>query len=215
LDYSLDHRVVAYVIAISIGTGLLFGLAPALRLSKLDVNAALKNGGPGGTSGARGKHLSAFLVIGEMALAIVLLAGAGVMIRSFLKVYTADIGAKAANVLTMFMALPDASYPRAESQIAFFERLTTRLEAVPGVESVAIASRPPTNGALRFRYELPGSTSDESSRRTVSALVVSPAYFQTLGAAMLSGRDFHDTDGRLGPPVAIVNQRFASVPCQR
>ena len=98
--YSMDYRVFAYLVAISIGTGLLFGLAPASRLSKLDVNATLKDGGRGATGGGRGRHLSALLVIGEMALAVVLLAGAGVMIRSFLKVYTADLGVNTANILT-------------------------------------------------------------------------------------------------------------------
>jgi predicted permease len=206
----VEPLLFAYIIAISIGTGLLFGLAPALRLSKLDVNSGLKNGGRGGTGGARGKHLSAFLVIGEMALAVVLLAGAGVMIRSFLNVYTADVGAKTANILTMFLSLRDAKYSRAESQISFFERLATRLEALPGVESVAIAWRPPTSGALRLPYELAGAPVDEQRRPTLSALVVSPAYFRTLGAAVLSGRDFNDADRVSGLPVAIVNQRFAS-----
>ena len=91
LDYSMDYRVFAFVTAISIGTGLLFGLAPARRLSTLDVNAALKDGGRT-AGGGRGARLSALLVISEMALAVVLLAGAGVMIRSFLKIYTADVG---------------------------------------------------------------------------------------------------------------------------
>ena len=89
LDYRMDGRVLAYLIAISIGTGLLFGLAPALRLSKLDVNSSLKDGGRSATGSGHGKHLSALLVTGEMALAVVLLAGAGLMIRSFLKVHNA------------------------------------------------------------------------------------------------------------------------------
>jgi len=112
IDYSMDHRVVGYLIAISIGTGILFGLAPALRLSKLDVNASLKDGGRGahGSSGGggRGKHLSALLVIGEMALAVVLLAGAGVMIRSFLKIHNADMGVETSNVLIAAVDLPAA-----------------------------------------------------------------------------------------------------------
>ena len=93
LDYTMDYRVLAYILAISIGTGLLFGLAPAFRLSKFDVNTSLKDGGRGATSGGRGKHLSSLLVIGEMALAVVLLAGAGVMVRSFLNIYDSPIRA--------------------------------------------------------------------------------------------------------------------------
>ena len=116
LDYTMDLQVLGYLVAISIGTGILFGLAPALRLSKLDVNTTLKDGGRGATSGGRGNRLSALLVAGEMALAIVLLAGAGVMVRSFLKIHSADIGVNTANVLTGSVNLPPAKYVSARAE---------------------------------------------------------------------------------------------------
>ncbi|MGA2877929.1 MAG: ABC transporter permease [Bryobacteraceae bacterium] len=211
IDYTMDHRVLGYLIAISIGTGLLFGLAPALRLSKLDVNATLKDGGRGATGGGRGKHLSALLVTGEMALAVVLLAGAGVMIRSFLKVHNADVGVKTANLLMAAMTLPADRYPRAEAQISFYDRLKTRLEAIPGVESVAITSSFPMGGSRHFPFELAGMPQIERGLRPkISALVIGPGYFRTLGAVVFSGREFSDADGVSGVPVAIVNQRFAS-----
>jgi putative ABC transport system permease protein len=210
IDYSMDYRVVGYLIAISIGTGLLFGLAPALRLSKLDVNATLKDGGRGATEGGRGKYLSGLLVSGEMALAVVLLAGAGVMIRSFLKVHTADVGVKTANLLMAHIDLPAAKYPRAEAQISFYDRLKTRLEAIPGVESTAIADRLPTDGSRHLPYELAGAPQvDQRLCPKISALVIGPGYFRTSGAAVFSGREFSDADGASGVPVAIVNQRFA------
>ena len=99
IDYTMDQRVVAYLIALSTGTGLLFGLAPALRLSRLDINVALKDGGRGATGGGRGRRLSALLVTGEMALAVVLLAGAGVMLRSYLKIHSADMGVDIAAIV--------------------------------------------------------------------------------------------------------------------
>jgi putative ABC transport system permease protein len=211
IDYAMDQRVLGYLIAISIGTGLLFGLAPALRLSKLDVNGTLKDGGRGATEGGRGKHLAALLVSGEMALAVVLLAGAGVMIRSFLKVHTADVGVKTANLLMAHIVLSSAEYPRAEAQISFYDRLKTRLESIPGVESTAIADRLPTDGSRHLRYELAGAAQgDQGLRPKISALVIGPGYFRTLGAAVFSGREFSDADGVSGVPVAIVNQRFAS-----
>jgi predicted permease len=180
LDYSMDYRVLAYLIAISIGTGLLFGLAPALRLSRFDVNTAMKDGGRGSTSGRR---LSTLLVTGEMALAVVLLSAAGVMIRSFLNVYTADLGFRPANIGTMLLSLPDSRYPRADAQISFYDRLKKRLEAIPGVESVAIAGYAPAQGATRMQYELEGAEPiAEGSRPTLSAVTVSPDYFRTLGA---------------------------------
>jgi predicted permease len=210
LDYSLDYRVFAYLVAISIGTGLLFGLAPAGRLSRLDVNAGLKDGDRG-VSGGRGRRLSALLVIGEMALAVVLLAGAGVMIRSFVKIYAADIGVRTDNVLAMFLAPSAASYPDATAQISFFDRLQSRLEALPGVESSAIAWRGPTGGSMKIPYELAGDPPvDDQRRPMLSALIVSPSYFRTLGASLLSGREFADRDTESAAPVAIVNQRFAS-----
>jgi predicted permease len=211
VDYTMDYRVVGYLIAISIATGLLFGLAPASRLSQLNVNATLKDGGRGSTGGGRGRHLSALLVIGEMALAVVLLGGAGVMIRSFLKIYTADVGVRTENVLIGSLGLPVTNYPFAEEQISFYDRLKTRLETIPGVESVAIADRLPTWGTRRLPYELEGAAPvDERRRPKLSALVISPGYFRTLGAALLSGREFRDTDGVSGVPVVIVNQRFAA-----
>jgi putative ABC transport system permease protein len=210
LDYTLDYRVFAYLIAISAGTGLLFGLAPALRLSKLDVNSTLKDGGRGSTGGVGGNRLSALLVVAEMALAVILLASAGVMIRSYMNTYSADIGVQPEKILTGIPSLPASRYPDATAQISFYDRLETRLEAVPGVESVALASTIPMMGGARLSYELDGAAPvDEQSRPMLSSLTISPGYFRTLGAAVLSGRDFNSGDGSSGPRVAIVNQRFA------
>ena len=208
-DYAMDSHVLGYLIAISIGTGLLFGLVPANRLSTLQPNATLNDGGRG-TTGGRGRHLSALLVIGEMALTVMLLTGAGVMIRSFLKVYTADLGVNPANLLTINVNLLATKYPSAETQIAFYDRLRTRLEAIPGVESIAFANSGPTAGVGRISYELPGALLAEQRRATVSALTISAGYFRTLGATVLAGREFTDADGASELPVAIVNQRFAT-----
>jgi putative ABC transport system permease protein len=209
--YALDYRVFAYLVAISIGTGLLFGLAPAVRLSRLDVNATLKDGGRGATGGGGAKSLSTFLVTGEMALAVVLLTGAGLMIRSFLNIYSADLGVRTANILTAAVRLPVARYPDARAQIAFFEQLTARLKGIPGVDSVALSDSLPGLYAPRLPYEVAGAPLvDERRRPTLPALAIDPEYFRTVGATLLSGRKFNDFDGASGIPVAIVNQRFAS-----
>lgn len=218
-DFTMDQRVVWYLIAISAGAGLLFGLAPASRLMALDVNSTLKDGGRGTSGGVRNRRHFSFLVAGEMAMAIVLLTGAGVMMRSVLNLYTADIGVDTARILTTyvplqceapFCAAPDARYPDAAARIVFFDRVTTRLAAMPGVEAVALATRRPAGGASIFPYALVGDAPVEARRRpTLSALIVDSHYFQTLGVALLAGRDFNDADGASGPPVALVNQRFA------
>ncbi len=211
LDYAMDYRVLAYLVAISIGTAFLFGLAPALRLMKLDINSALKEGGRGASGGGRGAHLSAVLVIAEVALAVVLLAGAGVMTRSFLNIYSADLGVTTENVLTVTIDLPPARYPDEGAWVSFYDRLKSRLQAIPGVESVAIAARLPVAGSRRWPYELAGAPRiDEQRRPMLSELTVGPTYFRTLGAPVLSGREFNDADGTLGAPVVIVNQQFAS-----
>jgi predicted permease len=211
VDYTLDHRVLAYLIAISIATGLLFGLAPALRLSSLDVNASLKDGSRGATGGSRGRHLSSILVTVEMALAVVLLAGAGVMIRSFLKTHLANMGVNTSNVLAGYLDLSAARYHEADARNAFLDRLNTRLQSVPGVESIAMTVGLPGQGARHIAYELDGAPAvDPRLRPRISALSISSRYFQTLDAAVVSGRDFNAFDGPSATPVAIVNQRFVS-----
>jgi putative ABC transport system permease protein len=210
LDYTMDYRVVAYLMAISIGAGLLFGLAPALRFSRLDLNSVLKDGGRGAGGGGRGKRLSGLLMIGEVALAVVLLAGAGVMIRSFLNIATADLGVRTANTVTMLLHLPEARYPRRDAQISFFDRLKIRLEAIPGVESTSIGLPPASGIPGRRPYELAGSGPiDEQSRPTIPSVAIGPDYFRTLGAMLVSGREFNNFDGPSGVPAVVVNQRFA------
>jgi putative ABC transport system permease protein len=209
IDYSMDWRVLAYLVAASIGTGVLFGLVPALRLSKLDVNSALKEGGRGTSAGAHSRRLSGILVVSEMALAIVLLAGAGLMIRSFLNVFHATLGVKTDNVLVFRITLPQARY-KAADEISFHDRLHERLTALPGVESAAIALAPPTGGSMTFPYELEGSQTDDQHRPSLSALLIGPDYFHVMGVGVLQGRAFTDQDGVSGPPVVIVNEQFAA-----
>ncbi len=210
-QYVLDYRVLLYLAAISIFAGLLFGLAPAVRLSKLDVNSTLKDGGRGATAGLSGKRFSALLVTAETAVTIVLLAGAGLMARSFLKIYTEDIGVRTSNLLVASVQLPVARYPDAQSKMAFFDHLITRLKSIPGMDSVALASSlPGLNGFFRLPYELAGSPAVDERHRPMSfAITITPDYFRTVGAAVVSGRDFNDFDRASAPPVALVNERFA------
>jgi predicted permease len=211
MNFSMDYRGFAYLAVVSIGTGLLFGLAPALRLSKLDVNTSLREGGRGSSGGPRGRYLSGLLVVAEMALAVVLLAGAGLMIRSFLNVYQTNVGVNTKNVLVMRLFLPEAKYPSADDQVNFHQRLKRRLDALPGVEVSSIATTMPTGGSMSFPFELEHSQPvDEKRRPTVSALVISPDYFRAMDLHPLRGRAFTDADGIAGSPaVILINQRCA------
>jgi predicted permease len=209
--FTADYTVLAYVAAITLGTGILFGLAPALRLSRMDINVALKDGGHGTSGAMRGKFLSALLVVAEMSLAVVLLAGAGLLIRSFLKMYQAPIGVRTDHVLTMRLLLRDTKYPNPGDQISFHQQLNARLLAVPGVEAVALASNLPSGGSSRYDYELEGKPPvDERHRPNTRALTISPGYFQVMGVQPRPGRAFTDADSVSGFPVVIVNDDFAA-----
>jgi putative ABC transport system permease protein len=210
LDFTMDFRAMMYLAAITIGTGILFGLAPALRLSKLDVNTALKDGGRGSSGGGRGKYLSGLLVVVEMALAVVLLAGAGLMIRSFMNAYRSDLGFKTANILNMEIQLPNANYKRVDQQTSFYDRLKTRIDAVPGVEVSTVTGNVPLSGAWNFNYEIEGQPQPDTRRRpTVDAIVTMPDYFRVLGDQMLAGRDFTKADGTPSALNIIVNRQAA------
>jgi putative ABC transport system permease protein len=211
LIFAMDYHVLAYIGAITLGTGILFGLAPALRLSKLDINSALKDGSHGSGSGTRSRYLSASLVVAEMALAVVLLTGAGLMIRSFLNVSSSTLGVNSNNVLIAQISLRGDKYKSTDSQIAFFHQLQTRLQALPGVEFAALTSNVPAGSSIPYAYELEGSpTTDERHRPELDALVVSPEYFPTFEIRPTQGRTFISPDGVTGVPVVVVNQMFAA-----
>jgi len=209
LTFAMDYRVLAYLAAITIGTGILFGLAPALRLSKLDINAVLKDGGHGAGTSSSSRHLSSLLVVTEIALAFVLLVGAGLMIRSFLKMARTPIGARTDHLMSMDIMLRAKRYPTEASQISFHQQLSTRLEALPGVEKVAIASNLPGDGWMDFNYELEGAPRVDLRQPHTGAVIVSPTYFPVLEIRPRRGRVFSESDGVAGVPVVIVNGSFA------
>ena len=211
MSFSLDRRVLMYLTTISIGTGVIFGLAPALRLSRLDVHAMLKDGSRGAGRSLEHKRLAAALVIVELALAVVLLTGAGVMMRSFLNVYQAPLGINSSHVLTLRIALPANRYQGSVRQLGFYDSLTARLRAIPGVSTVAFGNVLPTGGSTSLPYEVEGTSPvDPQHRLTLAAVIISPAYFQIWEVRPVRGRSFTETDGVTGPPVAIVNEAFAT-----
>ena len=156
LDFSLNTRAFVYLAAISIGTGILFGLAPALRLAKVDVNNTIQDGGHAASGGKRGRSLANLLVVSEIVLCVVLLAGAGLMIRSTLNLYGAPVGVNTTDVLTLRVNLPEAKYARPEDQVSFHARLKTRLESLPGVEATSVASDLPMRNSMPVAYQTRG-----------------------------------------------------------
>lgn len=209
LSYTLDNRVMAYLVAVSIALGLLVGLTTAAHLMKLNIGASLRYQSRA-TSGKQSMRLSDVLVTAEMVLAMVLLASAGVTTHSFLNVYRADLGVNTANVMTASLYIPPAKYATPEAQIAFYDELAGRLQSIPGVESVGFGTAAPTDFTPRLPYELETARVEERIRQDVTYFAVSTGYFRTLGAQLIRGREFDDSDRTDHTPVAIVNQRFAA-----
>lgn len=211
IDFSMDYFVFAYFAAVCIGTGLLFGLAPALQSARVDLNETLKEGSRGSGRGSRARLFSSVLVVTEIALSLVLLAGAGLMIRSFLNLQGMQSVPSPASIQTMRLMLVDAKYPKKEDRIAFYDKLRRGLGAVPGVESVAFVSNLPVGGSMGSRFEIEGQPKPENGNYpSVSSIVTSPDYFRAARMPLIRGRAFHDKDGLPGGEVAIVNQRFAT-----
>jgi predicted permease len=207
-DFSMHPRVFLYLAAISIGSGILFGLAPALQLAKVDVNNTVKDGGYAATGGSRGHRISALLVVFEMALCVVLLTGAGLMIRSWMNLYSAPIGVNPAGVLTMHINLPEAKYVKGAEEIAFHARLQNRLESLPGVESESFASHLPGAGWAEFSGAwdgAPPATSEDSPR--FAGLVVGSGYFRVMQVQPVRGRLFA---GAGDASSLVVNESFAA-----
>jgi putative ABC transport system permease protein len=210
LHLSLDPSAFFYLAAISMGTGILFGLAPALRLAKSDINAALKDAGGAGLMSTKSSlRLSNVLVAVQMALCVVLLADAGLLVRSAVNVYAAPIGVNTNNVLTMRVNLPEAKYLAPDSWVAFHQNLANRLSALPGVQLSGLASNLPLGGWITFDFEFEGRMDDPAHRPEAGGLVVSNNYFQLMQVQAVRGRLFSGADGKSGPPVAIISQTFA------
>ena len=209
LSYTVDAQLLGYAVVISIGSGVLVSLPAALWMTKSNINYTLKDNGRGVAGGGRAKRFTDLVIAAEIALALIVLSGAGLMVRSVFNVYSANIGVNTRNVLTMSMFIPREQYPDIVQQISFYQRLIGRLEVIPEVQSVAIASVPPTEAAARATIEMANAASfEERTRPTAGQMTVSPGYFRTMAAAIVSGREFNDLDAASSTPVGIVNQSF-------
>jgi putative ABC transport system permease protein len=212
IQFTIDWVVIGYVAAICILTGVLFGLAPALQVSRTNVNEVLKEGGRGTAGNRRAGWMSGVMVVVELALTIVLLVGAALMVRSFLKLYSQDIGFRTENLMQMRLQLPEFKYPTADSRRTFYDNLLPKLAAVPGAESVALATALPPAGGWRRTFEIEGRPLIEKpdDRPGVTDVTISPAFFDTLGVRILRGRALNANDGAPGFENIVVSERFVS-----
>ena len=212
IQFTMDWRVISFFMAVCLGTGFLFGLAPALHVAKTDVNEVLKEGGRSGSAGIRVKRWTGVLIVAEIALTLVLLAGAGFMMRNFLNLYSLDLGIDTSRLVTMQLALPERKYPAIEQRLAFYERLQERLQASGQFRTVSVTSNLPAQGGFSRRLAIDGKPlADGEQPPTVSMLTVDPRYFETIGTPLVRGRAFTALDGSPGQESAIVNARFAEI----
>jgi predicted permease len=211
IRFTLDGRVFTFLAAICLGTGVMFGLAPALHVSKTDINEVLKEGGRSG-SGLRARRWTSALIIVELALTLVLLAGAGFMVRSFLILYQRDLGIDTSRLLTMRLQLPNRKYPTPEQRRDFYQRLDQRLAALGNVQAATITTNTPMGGGSGRQLVVEGREPAAGEQpQTVTQVMIGPRYFETMGLTLVRGRGFNETDGTPGHETALVNQRFVAM----
>jgi putative ABC transport system permease protein len=208
MNFSPDHRVLSFAFAISLLTTLGFGIIPAFGSFHSDLTDSLKEGGGGGTSGLRSKLLRNGLVVGEVALSVILLAGAGLMIRSFLALRMQDLGYRPENVLTMTIDYPENRYPDGQPARAMLRRLTEEVSSLPGVVSTSFGSGIPLSDGWGRIFTIEGHPLDIKDMTFINHIVVAPGYFHTLAIPLLQGRDFTEDDFD-SPRIVVVSETFA------
>jgi predicted permease len=210
MNFGLDLRVLSFTVAVTLLTGLVFGAAPALQTSRVDLNDTLKEGGRGALTSTRGRSRSLLVVI-EIALSLVLLVGAGLMIQSFLRLRRVNVGLDPQGVLTVGVILPRAKYTEGEQRAAFFKQLVERVRNLPGVQAAGATATLPLSGDNWGRsLTVEGHPIlSVGQAPIIQHTVVTPGYFQTMGIPVLSGRDFTDADASGAPKVTIIDERLA------
>jgi predicted permease len=206
---NIDASILAFSFGLSLLTGLFFGLAPALQSSKLDLNEALKEGGRQ-TSAGSGSRLRSAMVVSEIALAVVLLIGAGLMMKSLLRLLQTNIGFQTENLLTMTVIAPPSKYTDVNQQINFNDQLRQRVQALPGVAGAGTVNILPVNSGNTTRFFIDGDPIPAPGKETEANIrTVSVDYFKTLGVPLLAGRMFDDRDTPDKPGVVIIGKTIA------
>jgi len=207
MQFGLDLPVMLFIVGITLVTAFLASAAPAFFVLKTDVNATLKDESRG-SSGVLGGRLTAALVTAEIALSCALLVGAGLMVRSIIKLRTFQYPYTTENVFTASVRVTDKEYPTPEARRNFFQNLVERLEALPGAQSVALTTNLPVNNSGRDIAIAGEVYARPQDYPTAASATVTPGFFRTFGTGVLRGREFNASDDGTSAPVAIVNQAF-------
>jgi putative ABC transport system permease protein len=209
-EIGVDTWVLAFTMGISLLTGTVFGGLPALQTARTNLRAPLKEGGRSATGGKRSRGFRASLVVAEVALSLVLLCGAGLLIKSLVKLQSEETGFRPENLLVMRLNLLDSRYPEEQQQASFVREVTSRVRALPGVASTGVALALPFSGsAATMAYRVRGVETPPDGRPIAEYQVVTPDYFRTMGIPLLRGRFFTERDHGGAPPVMMINEAMA------
>ena len=208
---TFDGRVFGFVAAICVATALVFGLAPAWKLSRAGTAERLRDAARTTSEGPRSRRWMSGLLVGEIALSVILLASAGLLIRSARALYAADQAIDVSNVVTARLSLPPGQYGTPQERIAFYEQLELRLASIPSMSSAAIGTALPFFGATRRDVALDSDLDPAAAgTRSAQTLAIGSRYFETLGLSLQRGRSFDARDGLPGQETVIVNERFVT-----
>lgn len=207
---SLDSRVVVFTLLVSLLTAVIFGLVPAWQTSRINLVTALKDGSPGASDSAARHHFRNLLVVAEVALALLLLTGAGLLVKSFIRLQTVPTGFQPEHLTALTINLPGASYPDRQQRLAFTERLMPKLAALPMLQSVAFSDNLPLDtGRQGTEFKIEGQPVLPGREPLTNVSIISPGYFQTMGVPLLQGRDFAASDQADAAGVVIINSFLA------
>ena len=210
--FTMDWRTFAFFLGVCLLTGLIFGLAPALHVSRVNVYETLKEGGRSGSGSIRARRWSAALIVTQLALTLVLLAGAGLMMRSFLTMYAMDIGVDTSRMLSLNMIISARKYPSWDDRMALMRRIDEHFATVGAIEAASTSTNPPFGGGPLRQLEIDGKAKLPGERApSVTMLSIGARYFDTLRVKPVQGRVFTDADGEAGQQNAIVNQRLVAM----
>ena len=210
-EVGIDARLLLFAGLVTVLTALLFGLVPALRGSRVDLTSDLREGSRGMAGGKRSTRVRAALVATQVALALVLLIGAGILIKSFAALQGQDYGFDSSDLLTFEVHLPDARYEDPVLRVDFHQRFHEKLRSIPGVESVAATSWLPAAGPYHdwgFRYETADGAQDWEGAQM---RIIEGDYFETMGIPLRAGRTFNAGDGEDSPPVMVISETAAEI----
>ena len=210
MTFNMDARFFAFFAIVCVLTGVIFGLAPALHISKTNVNEVLKESGRSGSGGLRARRWAAALVVVELTLTLVLLAGAGFMMRSFMNLYRIDTGIETSHLLTMQFLLPTRKYNNPQMRNEFLRRMEDRLSSVNTVTGASVTNSLPLFGGAARQLEIDGRSKPEKPQ-IVTVLDIGARYFDAAAVNITRGRSFTAVEGTPGREVAIINQRLAAL----